>query len=334
MVTGDIKNGYKFRKGNNFCLLMTITYGLFTNEAFTDEEILAVLLHETGHNFADAIFDEIELGNRNMMLNYKKFLIAKIIGEAILSVLTLGLALPFLVRDINTLNKGLNNAYKNKSQKQKQSKPGSVIKSILNGIKGKYGDVNMFINELLNRLGGGDYLERVYRYLDGTNRKEEIRNSLGRKNEVIADKFAGIYGYGPAQASALLKMDSYKSAAHKLAATIDKNANKSYEEAIFKINDYDVHPQSIQRALEEVKLLKNELKSKDLDPKLKKVIETQLNQLYDIIEQYSTTSKTLSETDNARRLYNAYINDECPDAVDKEVEDKIEKAFNDALKKK
>ena len=32
--------------------------------------------------------------------------------------------------------------------------------------------------------------------MKGTNGKEEARKSLSRQNEVIADKFAGVYGYG------------------------------------------------------------------------------------------------------------------------------------------
>ena len=39
----------------------------------------------------------------------------------------------------------------------------------------------------------------------------------------------------------------------------------------------------------------------------------------------------MTESEEAQALYNAYIMNECPDSVDQEIEDKIEKSLEEAL---
>ena len=130
-------------------------------------------------------------------------------------------------------------------------------------------------------------------------------------------------------------MEEYKSAAYKYIETKgnkeQKKANSKYQKAIAKINFYDIHPQSIQRVNEELKLLKRELAKEDLDPKVKEILEEQISQLEEKLKEFTTTSKKLSKNDNAQRLFNAYINDEFPDAVSEEIEEKIEEALDKLL---
>jgi hypothetical protein len=83
--------------------------------------------------------------------------------------------------------------------------------------------------------------------------------------------------------------------------------------------------------MEEIKLLENELKKEDLDPKVKKVIQDQLNQLRDTIKLATTVKEEMSKREKAQTLYNQYMANECPDAVDKEIEDKIEDALDKVL---
>ena len=331
-VVADSTNGYRFKPGNNFCIQVFLATSMFTDDTLTDEEIVAVILHEIGHNFADCIYDDIEIANRDMMLAYKKALGSMLIASALLSVLTLGLYLPHFVDHAKAaFSKQFKNEKKNKYEKKQQHHGKGFIKSILKGLKGKKNDLFGYINELVARLGGDAKYNRYYRIQDILHTPDKIRKSLGRQNEIIADKFAGIYGYGPAQASSLLKMSEMTSKAYKTANKISSKANSKFEKAILKINNYDVHPQSIQRAMEEVKLLKNELKKEDLDPKVRKVIEDQLNELYRVMDEFCTKSDELDSNTNARRVYNAYIRDEFPDAVDEDIEDRIEQALEDAL---
>lgn len=63
-----IHNGIKYTKDAKYCTLIMVTEGLFFNKEFTDGEVLAVMLHEVGHNFDAAIsrqmtpFTFIDLG--------------------------------------------------------------------------------------------------------------------------------------------------------------------------------------------------------------------------------------------------------------------------------
>ena len=43
--------GYRFKKEANVATISMITTGLFTNKAFSNEEVFATFLHEIGHSF-------------------------------------------------------------------------------------------------------------------------------------------------------------------------------------------------------------------------------------------------------------------------------------------
>lgn len=328
MVIADKQNGYRFKPGNNFCLLVNVAYGLITDTQYTDGEILAVILHEIGHNFADCIYDKIEVNNRDMMLKIKK-----IILESRLKLIFSIVFIPIAIRN-NKMLKDYNNENQNKKQRKFQSKHYGVIRSVLNGMVGKTKDFGTFINCVYSRLFGLDDIRAKKRIMDLRGYKTKARASLDRQNEVIADKFAGIYGYGPEQATALIKLENTPGSAEKFVNKLGgfgRRANEAYNDLIRDINDYDCHPQVIQRINEEIKLLENEIAKEDVDPKMKKVIQDQLNQLRKVIADNIKASEEFSKNENAQRLYNAYVNDNCPDAVDEEIENAIEKAFDEVL---
>jgi len=47
-VEGDKQGGYRWKAGNKLCVMACIYMGLIKNPDFTNEEILAILLHELG----------------------------------------------------------------------------------------------------------------------------------------------------------------------------------------------------------------------------------------------------------------------------------------------
>ena len=117
----------------------------------------------------------------------------------------------------------------------------------------------------------------------------------------------------------------------------DKENNLKYEKVNMQIHRYDIHPQTIQRINEELKLLKREIEKDDVDPKLKKVMLEQVKQLEDILKDATTTYEKIDKNTEARKLYNEYINDKYPDAVNDDIEEKIEecldKYFDEAKEK-
>ena len=320
-VEGDKLGGYRWKDGNKLCVMACIYMGLIKNPSFTNEEILAVLLHELGHNFADAIYDDIKIANQKLMNEIKWYLI-------IVSIISFGLLIPDA---IYTYIQYLNSNERRKGKKKHKN----IFRGISQGLHAVNTNISYFWASVKARLKGGSAYERYKMILDAQGQKEAVRKSLGRQNEVIADKFAGIYGYGPAQVSALFKMDKIESKAEqfvKKIPLIGEANNDSFNAALVDITDYDVHPHNIQRANEEIALLKREVEKADVDPKLKKLMNEQIAQMQAIVKEETKIIQDGSKSAKAKEAYYAYINGECPMAVDEEIEDKIEEAFDKALK--
>lgn len=323
-IEANQKDGYRFKSGNNLCIICNIYLGLLNCPDLSNAEILAIILHELGHNFADAIYKDIEIENKSTMRN----IISLLVLEAIL---TFGLYLiPNIKYYITNQNK-----YQNKKEKKETKKKQSKLGGLITGIKAKCSDFNDYINEIITRICGGAGIES-YKLQYSEKEKEEIKNSMSRQNEVIADKFAGIYGYGPELSSALIKMNKQVSKAEKFVSSklgnFGKIMNDSFNDACKDLYKYDCHPHVIQRLNEEIKTLKSELSKSDLDPKLVTVMNKQVKQLEDLLKEVTKLSDKLPTNENERAQFFSYINDQDPDAVDEEVEKRITKAFDDLLK--
>ena len=162
--------------------------------------------------------------------------------------------------------------------------------------------------------------------------------SLDRQNEVIADKFAGIYGYGPELITGLVKMGNWTSKAYQFVNNLTfidgEKINNAIDIEFIGFEDYDCHGNNINRAYSEINLLKRELSKSDLDPKLVKQMTKQLEQLEKTVNDSMKYSKDSTEYEKQLALYYKLTNNECPAAVVEEVEDAIEEAFDKALNNK
>ena len=210
MITADMKNGFRFKPGNDAAVVVCISYEFLHNKLWTDAEIMAILLHEIGHNFSGSLYNDIYVANREMMLQYKKTLKYLIVLYAIASLCIVGI--PGLIKTIKQYNNLKNKNIKKDAKKDRKKKP-SKLKGFFGALKGKQSDYATFVDELSTRMNGDKYAEYAGKYFDDMDSKgygeEYFKQTNGRIDEVIADKFAGIYGYGPDQATALLKCDEW-----------------------------------------------------------------------------------------------------------------------------
>ena len=343
LVTATASKGYYFKQPNEICIIMHMYYGLLMSDEFTNSELVAVCLHEIGHNFADCLYDTIKYANRNMMLAYKSYLKAAIIFSAIYALLTFGLGSGYFIQNLKNyreFNRSFESKYK--YEKRLQNKRYSKLRGLISGLNGKFTDYKDFINELLNRLSidGFSYEKSIEKYLNsskGQKAKEEEFRSIGRQNEVFADKFAGVYGYGVEQATALLKMQKLRSRAD-LKLDGDEN-NEALNRGMLRLHNFDCHPQVIQRSIEEIKLYERELQKEDIDPRVKKELQSQIEQLKEIMNKSITEYDKLSKNQDAKANYNKYIRDNEPDAVPEDLENAIEDSLDklieeDKLKRK
>jgi hypothetical protein len=319
MVYVTQSEGYRFKPNNNICIICTMYMGLL-NSNLTDAEIVAVMLHEIGHNFADAIYKDIRLDNKE----FAKSIYQTYITMAIMQAFTLHFG--NAINIINQWSKKNNNSA-NLAKKYKKLKY-NPIRGIGKAIGSKVHDFKDFCREVVDRYFGYNKLKRIVDQYEIYGVDRDVKKSLDRQNELIADKFAGIYGYGPEQGSALMKMDDIKSKASKFVDKLPggKDRNNRYNQVVMSLDKYDEHPHIIQRINAEINVLKYEL-NKGCDPKYEAMIKYQIAQLEQLKITATTIVKDFNQNQKAKALYNAYINQQEPDAVDAEIEDRI----NDAL---
>lgn len=340
-VIGDINNGYKFIKGNKICIVTAISYGIMNkNSGYTDAEILAILLHEIGHNFADCLYGELTDYNQAVIMAYKNALIQQAFLCAILSVVTFGLTLPTTIAAIKNLG-SLNSKKKHNEEKRYQKKPKSEkIKTFLAKIKTNFIDKNDIASSVAYRLSSyGKAATKAYKNQFSDDDKKTIRDSMYRRSEVIADKFANFYGYGLELSSALVKMDKhsdnifYKEARKKAKGnTYLLKLNDEYEEEMFDMCDYEEHPDVLQRVNSSIKTLKREYEKEDIDPRVKNELLDQINKLESLVNDITDKNKQIYKIDKAHAIYLAYLNETVPYGIDEKVEEEIDKILDKALK--
>ena len=324
LVSGTMSEGFRWKENNGLCIIVNISYGMLVDENLTDSELVAIILHEIGHNFADALYGEINIANKKQMIEYEKYL------SSYATVIGFLLALPLYLKAKQLLKE-----YNNSTRVERESKPKktSKLRGILTGLGAKWKDYQSYKAEIMMRKRGGK-LYRDYKRRAGEVAKKAAREGLERQNEVIADKFAGIYGYSVEISSGLSKITYHKSeAAKKLEAAGGRlaEASRDFDDAVKDICDYDCHPNLVQRINEEIKLLEREVAKDDIDPRFKVIMYDQLDQLRSLLAKITKTSKLLSKDENAKNAYHDYVNKNCPGAVSDEIEDKIEESLDRLL---
>ena len=341
-VEGNIKTGYRFRKNNGLCCIVCLSYGLMADKRYTDGQILACILHEIGHNFGDCLYDELRVYNKAIIKEYKASLIQDIFMKVIISICALPL-LPFelygIISDLNVKKQNTNKYLLNKEKRNKKRKPGSGrVNAFLAGFKGTITD-KLDLHSVIKARSSQDYIDAITnsRKSISDEQKEEIRKSPSRKGEVIADKFASIYGYGIEFSELLMNFDNisgsreYKAA--RKANPKTKKLNDEFEKALFDMNDFDCHPAGIQRMNTLLKTLKAECEKEDIDPKVKEELLYQINQIQNNIDDMSDASKKIYSIDKAQALYLNYLKNNVPDAIAADIESNIDDMLDKALEK-
>ena len=137
-VIADQKNGYKFKKGNGFVIITAIYGGVLANPNFTNAEVVAILLHEIGHNFADVISEDVKLANYEFFEQYWLLVILR-------AIISKGAT---LIQDIIF---GVTNTNAYQKMEKKLEKNGGRIYGFLQGVSGKINDLYFNANLCINR---------------------------------------------------------------------------------------------------------------------------------------------------------------------------------------
>ena len=319
-VSGNPSVGYRFVPGNKLCVVVQINTGFMCNKHYTDADIMAIILHEIGHNFADCMYDTLVLYNQGVL---------KSTLDSLLAQYTYAQVAEFTDNYYNS-KKDLED--ETKAQKKRTSR----IITFFKGLHSKHEYRSVLFWEMIFRRSKSSAKAAQYYKRDVTDEEKAAnRVSENRQSEVFADKFAAVYGYGDRLATAIYKMsnyafdDSYRKADKR--GGMGREYNYQYQLEMLSALDMEEHPQVIQRVNAIINTLEAEYKKKDIDPKIKEELLKQIKWLKKQMEYETNEYNKFTKIEKAQATYYAYVNNTCPQATTDELEARIEKALDDRL---
>jgi hypothetical protein len=286
---------FKFNPAYDYACTLTIYTGLLFNPNFTTEEIMACILHEIGHNFYSTLYQK-----NGVMINiYKVFaFIEYLINGNIVGMIS---GTNCFVDIQNKIRNAINT-----------NPVASDIAGVMKYIGGIF---NIFISGVgfIAKLLSFNLL--YYVSLLGGNKKmlnpmTYVILPLRYRDERTADNFPTMYGYGSALASLTRKFDEAGNNTSKVVNALETVPvistlyNMVPLPYMILVTALDEHPTGISRAQDQLTMLNVELAKSDLDPKMKKCIESDIKAINIEMNKSIDSTKGLSDPNLARHLYN------------------------------
>lgn len=299
-IYSSTKEGFRFNKQAGYSTIIMISTGLLGNDNFTDSEIMAILLHEVGHSFANAISgtsSSFGFARKGLLaLSYISTIILSLINPLFLPSAVISTFLIFN-KMLKKIGEFINKQNKKDSSIWKVFNFMQDIRSIINGLAIEINTVNVLLNPLASIMNKTIML--VYRVVNPMNL---INSLMGYNDEKVSDNFATMYGYGSELSSSMRKLDDQKKGimTRKFAYDLPIIGHMYRMMDIpfdFLSSPFECHPQTAERVADQLKYMENELRRGDLDPKMKKVIQQQIELCRDQLEELTNINKKLSAMD-------------------------------------
>ena len=320
------RDGFRFKPNNGIAIIASITSGLLFRQDVSAEEIVAILIHEIGHNFQDYIDGKLHKYDSNYILNIYDYYMVQATTNA-------------LYAEKAEVQKEMSNSedYENiispKSDSRKQKE--------YNQKKSSYnrGYVFYAFSRLLNAFTLGipsAILSILFIPVAKLNGNKSGKEFMNRTAEMVADKFATVYGYGGDLANGLTKITNDST---RIDAAINRipllgallTIERIPEELL--INMIDEHPALVSRIDDQIFTIEEELKKTNMSSECRKALETDLAQLQKCRKDIISSEKSVLTIKGAQGYLNRYIDG----LVDKKSREKVSKRLNeemDALIKK
>lgn len=328
------KTGFRFKKNKGLNAFVVVHAGLFLSDELSDREVLAVILHEIGHNFESSLDDICVFRSYfNKCFSFILLLTAPIHllignGQAVAS-------------SSNQLRGWTNRT----AEKIKRDNKGlNDIFHMVKGLTGIVTDIITNVNALqslfvtvLNPIGV--FIGSIYGNIMNTiqNPIMFIRQMFGGvRSERVADNFASMYGYGPDLSSALRKFDEegYGISAYKAGKNIPifGHLYDLYSVPITTILSLmDPHPNTAARMYDQFNYIRKELNKADIDPKMKKQLNKECHEI-DMLLKDVYSNMDIEDTDFFSRAYSGLLLKICggdPKVVfEPRLNDKFDKVAN------
>lgn len=256
-------NGKYYDSKHGYTAYVFVYEGLVKSLDLSGGELLAIILHEIGHNFETTFFAQI----------WK-------IAMGVMSACVVGLPFAMSQDIIAILAASIEKVKTDLLQKQFPS---------LNYVINIAHTVGMNINSVLSMiplLPASSILMNIAKNIY-QNPFDTIYHGMlsGTSGEIFADSFAATYGYGPEMASASAKMTNITSDSDAAAKAISrtpvlgliKDFNTMLAFALIRL--VDPHPDDQVRILNNVKKLEKDLNDPSIPSKLKKDIKRDLEEV-------------------------------------------------------
>jgi hypothetical protein len=285
---------------------MSVVYqGLMFSDKFTDQELMAIIIHEMGHNFSSVIDGNIRCINMVMMVYELLSDITNMLSKLKhLAPSLLPTAIQTTIRDIKIyVKKNITGVY--------------YIEGLFESIQAIIIDVFRNVQGIIDCITYGKF-NAIHSIV--TALKKGIFNiliPLKYEDEKIADSFAAAYGYSQDLQSALYKMEKYEGGV--VTKEFIKNISSQIPlfgaiDGILELPSYiivhalDEHPMYIERSNSSIRLLEKELSKSNLDPKMRKVIENDLELLKKKQKEIlDTTSNGIGDHMYIKKIYWSWL---------------------------
>ena len=199
-------------------------------------------------------------------------------------------------------------------------------------------DTKITFYQIVNIITGGIF-DRIDLPLAKINHDRMVNTErIDKTNEIMADKFAAMWGYSTAVASGLAKMDQSGTPLDAFMNNIPYIGAVANETQIpgNMISDFvDCHPNLIKRIDIQIQTLERELQTKAMDPKMEKMVRDDIADLKaQRDELVSSEEKIMKDPKTIRLAWYHYISthtrkepamDKSMARLDKEIDDMIKK---------
>ena len=303
------KNSFKFNKSADYTCMVYIYSGVIFNSEFTTGEIMAMILHEIGHNFYSAINNS---GNGVMVDLYMSL---KIIYDIYLIFVGLISNPSISLTGSIDLLISTDDYYKFKEKIKKTLRQNNnlIIKliDIYKWFESLANTAKLSIINIIDMASIG-LLYPIAGVLNTINLNllSLLFLPMRYKNERTADNFATMYGYGPDHISLHNKMSSLNikqtSKIKNLYMKIPLLSNLyalNVNIGTIMVTAFDEHPIGISRCSDQINMLRRELEKSDIDPKMKKAIQEDIKACELNIKDIINISGGLKNKDIIRNAY-------------------------------
>lgn len=303
------ERGFKFNKNMDYACICGIYSGIIFNDQFTTPEVMAIILHEIGHNFNSAI-------------NKKSGVIVDFYKTLEFCINLMYFNVPALVKGTNAYRKFVDKTGK---KWRTEDKMPIVVYDAFNQVVNfaKAGMTTLSDIIRVFSLGSLTLISALYNFgmtiIKNINNIPQLVISIfGKKlmynSELSADNFVTMYGYSSELGTALNKLGGKEGAsASAVMGVFDKIPVVSTAMHFVEFPVYilfgllDEHPNDMARIKDQMDMLNYELSKEDIDPKMKSIMKQDLALCNEALLALTDISEGARDPYLCRKLYNNLV---------------------------